>query len=165
MHVCVGVQAMDDNTLECKGNTSASALRQRIATLRLEKKTAKKKVKQWMNAFKKKRGRLPNIEERIIEPQCNLFIKLKSLSRQLENLTKQLQGLTERLNMSDFLPTTNQWQMLQSTPLELLSKIFEYLDGYTLGSLSNVVQPESPLDTAVNASMERCRLTVEKIKN
>ena len=156
---------MDDNTLECKGNTSASALRQRIATLRLEKKTAKKKVKQWMNAFKKKRGRLPNIEERIIEPQCNLFIKLKSLSRQLENLTKQLQGLTERLNMSDFLPTTNQWQMLQSTPLELLSKIFEYLDGYTLGSLSNVVQPESPLDTAVNASMERCRLTVEKIKN
>eukprot|EP00944_MAST-04C_sp_MAST-4C-sp1_P013944 g13944.t1 len=67
--------------------------------------------------------------------------------------------------MSDFLPTTNQWKMLQSTPLELLSKIFEYLDGYTLGSLSNVVQPESPLDTAVNASMERCRLTVEKIKN
>ena len=81
-----------------------------------------------MNAFKKKRGRLPNIEERIIEPQCNLFIELKGLSRQLETLTRQLQGLMERFNMSDFMPTINQWQMLQSVPLELLNKIFEYLE-------------------------------------
>ena len=60
MHVYVavlrGTQVMDENSLECKGNApDASALRQRIAKLRLEKKKAKKKVKQWMNAFKKKR--------------------------------------------------------------------------------------------------------------
>ena len=45
------------------------------------------------------------------------------------------------------------------------NKIFEYLDGYTLGSLSNVVQPGSPLDIAINASIERCRVIVEQIKN
>ena len=44
----------------------ASALRQQRIRLR---RKAMKKVKQWMNAFKKKKGRLPNIEERIIEPQ------------------------------------------------------------------------------------------------
>lgn len=159
------IEVMDASTLESKGNHDVLALRQGIARLRVEKKSAKKKVKQWMNAFKKKRGRMPNIEERIIEPQCHLFIKLKGLSRRLETLTQRLEGLLEKGDVSDFLPTTAQWEMLKSTPTQLLLKIFEYLDGYALGSLSNVVDPESPLDIAVTASINRCRNKVEKIKN
>lgn len=126
-------------------NATIQHIQTQIIQCKIQKKNARKQVKLWMKQFEKKKHRPPNLEERICSPQCHLFNKAKQLSNELKLLEIQLDHVknsgdhgyiinnTEEEEKRNNMKTYELYFNILSN--DLILKILQFLDGFTLCSL------------------------------
>ncbi len=114
-----------------------------IIQCKKDKKNAKKAARRWIASFEKRYRRAPNIEERIISPQCHLFNKAKELSNHLKHLELQLQMIKstrdrKHVKSAHLINNKINHQICTKTLYfnkltnDLIKEILHFFDGLTL---------------------------------